>query len=67
MVLINIVPPGGVAKIIETLGVHGYEAYAAGGCIRDAVMGREPKDWDIATDAHPAEVRRLLKKLWTQG
>ena len=67
MVLINIVPPGGVAKIIETLGVHGYEAYAAGGCIRDAVMGREPKDWDIATDAHPAEVRRLFEKTVDTG
>ena len=67
MILIKIVPPANVAKILEVLGVHGYEAYAVGGCIRDAVMGREPKDWDIATDARPEEVGRLFKKTVETG
>lgn len=65
--VIRIVLPEDVALIIKELHRHGYQAYAVGGCIRDAVMGREPKDWDIATDAHPAEVGRLFDKTVDTG
>ena len=41
--------PEKVNKIIGTLTCAGYEAYAVGGCVRDAVLGREPADWDITT------------------
>ncbi len=65
--MIKIVLPEDVALIIRVLCRHGYQAYAVGGCIRDAIMGREPKDWDIATDAHPAEVGRLFEKTADTG
>ena len=38
--------------IIETLMEHGYEAYVVGGCVRDSLLHKEPKDWDITTSAH---------------
>ncbi len=38
----------------------GFKAYIVGGCVRDLVMGREPKDWDIATDARPEEIQKLF-------
>lgn len=65
--MVEIAPPGDVAGILDVLNMHGYEAYAVGGCIRDAVMGREPKDWDIATDARPEEVGRLFEKTVDTG
>ena len=43
-----------------TLQNQGYEAFAVGGCVRDAVLGREPDDWDITTSARPEEVKRLF-------
>ncbi len=39
--------PDGVERIIQKLNHQGYEAFAVGGCIRDTLLGREPKDWDI--------------------
>lgn len=47
--------------IIDTLMAHGYEAYAVGGCVRDSVLSREPKDWDITTSARPGEVKTLFR------
>jgi len=49
-------------KIVKTLRSHGFQAYLVGGCVRDLLMGVEAKDWDIATDARPEQVRRLFKK-----
>jgi tRNA nucleotidyltransferase (CCA-adding enzyme) len=43
--------PKEVQYIIETLESRGYEAYAVGGCVRDSLLGKEPKDWDICTSA----------------
>ena len=48
--------PDEVVKIAKTLEDHGHKAYAVGGCVRDSVMGREPSDWDMTTDARPAEM-----------
>ena len=39
----------------------GYAAYLVGGCVRDQLLGREPKDFDVATDAHPDQVRELFR------
>ncbi|MCQ2537293.1 MAG: CCA tRNA nucleotidyltransferase [Lachnospiraceae bacterium] len=52
--------PKNVKKIIETLTANGFEAYAVGGCVRDALLSREPKDWDITTSAQPAQVKELF-------
>lgn len=40
---------------LERLNQAGYEAYLVGGCVRDALLGRAPKDYDIATAAHPSQ------------
>jgi len=47
-------------KIIEKLKKSGHKAYWAGGCVRDMLMGHEPKDFDIATSAKPDEIEELL-------
>ena len=52
--------PKEVIAISKTLAEAGFEAYLVGGCVRDILLGREPKDWDVATDAKPAEVQKLF-------
>ncbi len=47
-------------KVLYRLDKAGYEAYMVGGGVRDLLLGREPKDFDIATDARPEEVKRLF-------
>lgn len=64
---IQIVLPEQVAFIIDTLNQAGFEAYAAGGCVRDSIMGREPDDWDIATSATPGQVKKLFKRTVDTG
>ncbi|WNG35339.1 polynucleotide adenylyltransferase PcnB [Archangium violaceum] len=48
-------------KVIHRLHAHGHEAYLVGGCVRDLMLGRTPKDFDIATSAHPGEVRAIFR------
>ena len=47
-------------EIVERLRGAGHAAYFAGGCVRDMLLGREPKDYDVVTDAPPARVRDLF-------
>jgi poly(A) polymerase len=54
-------------KIVRTLRQAGFKAYFAGGCVRDQVMGREPQDYDVATDARPEAVMRLFSKTIPAG
>ncbi len=49
-------------RIVTTLRDAGHVAYFAGGCVRDALMGVEPKDFDVATDATPDQVSRLFRR-----
>ena len=49
-------------EIVKILSDVGFKAYWAGGCVRDMVMGIEPMDYDIATDARPEQVIKLFKK-----
>lgn len=53
--------PEKVNFIIDTLQKHGFEAYAVGGCVRDAMLSRIPQDWDITTSAKPEQVKALFK------
>ncbi|HJL42339.1 MAG TPA: polynucleotide adenylyltransferase PcnB [Myxococcales bacterium LLY-WYZ-16_1] len=46
---------------IRRLRRHGYKAYIVGGCVRDLLLGAEPKDFDVATDARPEEVKALFR------
>ena len=66
-VMIQIQIPEKVNMIIQTLTAAGYEAYAVGGCVRDAVLGREPADWDITTSASPYEVKALFSRTIDTG
>lgn len=59
--------PDKAAHIISTLEENGYEAYAVGGCVRDACLGRIPKDWDITTSADPAHVKQLFYRTIDTG
>jgi poly(A) polymerase len=49
------------AKVVRRLVRHGYEAYLVGGCVRDSLLGRSPKDFDVATSAQPDDVQRLFR------
>lgn len=48
-------------EVVGRLRSAGHEAYLVGGCVRDLLLGRTPKDFDVATDAHPSEVRMLIR------
>jgi poly(A) polymerase/tRNA nucleotidyltransferase (CCA-adding enzyme) len=52
--------PKEVKEISDGLLEGGYKAYLVGGCVRDLFLKREPKDWDIATDAKPKDVQKLF-------
>ena len=47
-------------RVIQKLRSAGYEAYWAGGCVRDQLIGRVPQDYDVATSARPDQVRDLF-------
>ncbi len=64
---IKIDMPASVREIIEVLEGAGYEAFAVGGCVRDAVLGRVPADWDITTSAMPEEVKTLFSRTIDTG
>lgn len=49
-------------EIVETLQSHNYEAYIVGGAIRDILMGVKPKDFDVATNARPEQITRILPR-----
>lgn len=64
---ITIKMPDNAAKIIDTLQKAGYEAYIVGGCVRDAILGKVPDDWDITTSAKPEQVKALFKRTVDTG
>lgn len=53
--------------VLRRLREAGYEAYFAGGCVRDLLLGLEPTDWDVATSAPPARVRELFPRTQAVG
>lgn len=59
--------PENANRIIHTLQNAGYEAYIVGGCVRDAVLNKEPDDWDITTSAKPMEVKKLFNRTIDTG
>ena len=56
------ITPKAVIWISRTLEAAGHETWAVGGAVRDALLGRSAGDWDLATHAHPKEVRRLFRR-----
>jgi poly(A) polymerase len=54
-------------KVLYRLHQHGHIAYLVGGSVRDLLLGRRPKDFDIGTSAHPYQVKRLFRNCWIIG
>jgi poly(A) polymerase len=54
-------------NIVRELRNHGFQAYFAGGCVRDMLLGLEPTDYDVATDATPPEVMRIFPATYAVG
>lgn len=59
--------PKDVAYILGKLKDHGFEAFIVGGSVRDALLGKKPVDWDVTTNAHPEEIKRIFKKTVDTG
>ena len=49
-----------VVDVVETFEKGGFEAFLVGGCVRDLLLGKIPKDWDVATSAKPEEMQKLF-------
>jgi poly(A) polymerase len=54
-------------KVLYRLHQNNHVAYLVGGSVRDLLLGRRPKDFDIGTSAHPYQVKRLFKNCWIIG
>lgn len=59
--------PQPAREIIGTLTEHGFDAYIVGGCVRDSLLKKEPKDWDITTSAKPEQVKALFRRTVDTG
>lgn len=59
--------PEYVSRVTETLEKAGFEAYIVGGCVRDMIIDREPKDWDVTTNATPEEIIALFPKTFYEN
>src|SRR5215204_4010564 len=54
-------------KVLYRLRQYEYIAYLVGGSVRDLLLGRHPKDFDIGTSAHPYQVKKLFRNCWIIG
>ena len=59
--------PKNVENIIGSLEEHGFEGFVVGGCVRDSLLKKTPKDWDITTDALPVDMKKIFKKTFDTG
>jgi tRNA nucleotidyltransferase/poly(A) polymerase len=57
----------GAIQIAANLRSHGFQAWLVGGCVRDLILGREPSDYDISTDARPEELLKLFPRAQLVG
>ncbi len=61
----EIILPPYVGTLIERLNEYGFEAFAVGGCVRDSLSGKKPKDYDITTNAVPSDIKRIFSAFRT--
>src|SRR3954467_1911529 len=54
-------------KVLYRLHEHHYIAYLVGGSVRDLLVNRRPKDFDLGTSAHPHQVKKLFRNCWIIG
>ncbi len=64
--LLERIPPE-VKDVCVALKSAGFEAYLVGGCVRDLLVSREPKDWDITTNAHPEDIQKLFPETFYEN
>jgi tRNA nucleotidyltransferase (CCA-adding enzyme) len=62
-----IIVPEHVFHACQMLREKGHEAYVVGGCVRDQLLGREPKDWDVTTSATPEQVKECFSTVIDTG
>jgi poly(A) polymerase/tRNA nucleotidyltransferase (CCA-adding enzyme) len=56
--------PKEIQQVADALEDAGFEAYLVGGCVRDILIGKTPKDWDITTNAHPDDIEKLFPETY---
>ena len=56
----NLDIPADVENVSRKIEEAGFEAYVIGGCVRDTLLGKTPKDWDLTTNAHPADIQKIF-------
>ncbi|MGE5112257.1 MAG: CCA tRNA nucleotidyltransferase, partial [Acidobacteriaceae bacterium] len=54
-------------EVVRTLRSQGHQAYFVGGCVRDLLLGRDPADFDVSTDATPEQVMRIFPRTYAVG
>src|SRR3989344_793019 len=59
--------PQEVSRVTQTLQNAGFEAYLVGGCVRDLISGKKPKDWDVTTNAKPDQITSLFPKTFYEN
>ena len=59
--------PQEVSQVTQTLQRAGFEAYLVGGCVRDIISGKKPKDWDVTTNAKPDQITSLFPKTFYEN
>ena len=59
--------PAEVSHVTKTLETAGFEAFLVGGCVRDLILGRTPKDWDVTANATPEEIIALFPKTFYEN
>ncbi|MSR73227.1 HD domain-containing protein [Candidatus Parcubacteria bacterium] len=59
--------PKEIRKVTEALEKAGFEAYLVGGCVRDLILGKTPKDWDVTTNAIPEQIIALFPKTFYEN
>ena len=64
---IELTIPNAISRITNTLAQANFSAYLVGGCVRDLLMGKVPKDWDVATDAKPEQITSLFPKTFYEN
>jgi poly(A) polymerase/tRNA nucleotidyltransferase (CCA-adding enzyme) len=57
---VKIIIPQEVLFIIEELEINGFENYLVGGCVRDLLLNKKPKDWDVTTKARPEDIQKIF-------
>jgi tRNA nucleotidyltransferase (CCA-adding enzyme) len=59
--------PSEISHILTTLKSVGFEAYAVGGCVRDLLLGKIPKDWDVTTNASPEQIQKVFPETFYEN